>query len=72
VKLKQRAASSSVRLYLVDRVDAAEPRATLKNRFNEIRRLPVKPAAAIHRGRRRAQNRSRERFGRCRSASPAV
>jgi integrase len=31
--------SSSVRLYLVDRVEAAEPRATLRNRINAIRRM---------------------------------
>lgn len=32
-------ASSSVRLYVVDRVDAAEPRTTVKNRINAIRRM---------------------------------
>ncbi len=35
---------SSVRLYLVDRVDAAEPRATLKNRSTRSAGWPLKPA----------------------------
>jgi hypothetical protein len=64
-------ASSSVRLYLVDRVDAAEPARPSKSGSTRSAGWPWKLADLIQLTTSASGNRSKERCERCRSASRA-